>query len=101
MSSDIEQPKIFETTKLQYAEYNGIMDDGYIPQTWVTLTPRGGGGGTLICSPYAGSGPASTVHPPPPKKKIPGISHTPQKYLNFSNPPKISIILYFALKKRP
>ena len=76
MSSDIEQPKIFETTKLQDAEYNGIMDDGYIPQTWVTLTPGGGGGGTLICSPYAGSGPASTVHPP--KKNTRNFTHTPK-----------------------
>ena len=40
------------------------------------LTPEGGG--TLIFSSYVGSGPASTVHPPPPKKNIRNFKH-PQK----------------------
>ena len=39
-----------------------------------------GGGGTLIFSPYVGSGPASTVHP---LKKKTEISRTPKKYLKF------------------
>ena len=39
----------------------------------------GGGDGTLICSPYIGLGPASTIHP----KKISGISSTAKKYLKF------------------
>ena len=45
---------------------------------------RGGGGGTLIFSSYFGSGPASTVHPPPKKniKKNRNFKN-PQKYLKF------------------
>ena len=37
------------------------------------------GGGTLIFSPYLGSGPASTIHP----QKISGISGTAKIYLKF------------------
>ena len=36
-------------------------------------------GGTLNCSAYVGSDPASTLHRP----KISGISSTPKKYLKF------------------
>ena len=47
-----------------------------------------GGGVTLIFSPYVGSGPASTVHPPPKKKQyIRNFKHPPppkKKNLNFS-----------------
>ena len=54
-------------------------------------------------SSYVGSGPASTIHPPPrpppQKKKISGISRTPINIWNFSNPQKIP--LYLDLKKRP
>ena len=57
------------------------------------MSPRGG---TLIFSSYVGSDPASTVHP----KKTSGISSTPKKYWNFSNPKKYPI-LYIDLKKRP
>ena len=56
---------------------------------------RGGGGGTLIFSAYVGSDPASTVHP----KKISGISSTPKKNWNFSNPQKISQFCTLTLKK--
>ena len=63
----------------------------------VEITPHGdpGGGATLICSSYVGSGPASTVHPNKyqelqapqkiffiPPKNI-HFSETPQKILKF------------------
>ena len=43
-------------------------------------TRGGGGGGYSYVFSYVGSGPASTVHPPPPphQKKISGISCTPK-----------------------
>ena len=43
-----------------------------------------GGGGYSQFSSYVGSGPASTLHP----QKISGISSSPKKYWNFSNPKK-------------
>ena len=39
-------------------------------------------GNTLIFASYVGSCPASTVHPPPKKKKYQGFQ-APQKYLKF------------------
>ena len=60
----------------------------------MSMTPRVG---TLVFTAYVGWDPASTVHP----LKIPGISSTPKKYLEFWQPQKISPILFFDLKKRP
>ena len=57
----------------------------------------GGGGVTLFLSSYIGSGPASTIHP----NNISGISSTPKKYLNFSNPKKYPPFCTLTFKIRP
>ena len=49
---------------------------------WMDICMVGSQGGTLIFSSYVGSGPASTVHPPPQKK-----------YQEFQAPQKIFEIL--------
>ena len=61
------------------------------------ITPRRGGGGTLIFSAYVGSDPASTVHPP---KNIRNFKH-PKKIFEILATPKNIPILYLDLKKRP
>ena len=64
-------------------------------RTW--YAPRGGGGGTLIFSSYAGSGPASTVHP----QNISGISSTPKHIINLSNPQKYPYSVPWPYEKTP
>ena len=49
----------------------------------LVVVMRQGEGGSLIFSSYVGSGPASTVHPPPKKnKKKNRYFKIPKKYLN-------------------
>ena len=59
------------------------------------LTPRGG---TLIFSAYAGSDPASNVHPPPPQKKIRNFKH-PKKIFEILATKKKSQFCTLTLKK--
>ena len=68
------------------------MVDGQFCSYW-ELTPRGGGGGTLIFSPYIGSGLASTIHP----QKYQEFQALQKNIWNFSNPKKLSPILYLEL----
>ena len=66
--------------------------------------PRGGGGGGGVLSffsSYVGSGPASTLHTPPPPTKYQEFQAPPKNTWNFSNPKKYPPFCTLILRKYP